>query len=89
LSESGALYVVNGLFGNEDFSSIVRIRLQGKKVKLIEGICDSIIEWRTSEKSPDVFKTAKPITSFIKNYDKTHAITLIRNLLYNGVIVLA
>lgn len=39
-------YIVNGLFGNEDFSSIVRVILIGRG-KAIETICDRIIEWRT------------------------------------------
>jgi hypothetical protein len=41
-------YIVNGLFGNEDYTSIVRVVLETQEAKNVE-ICDRIIEWRTSK----------------------------------------
>ncbi len=39
-------YIVNGLFGNEDNTSIVRVVLETGESKSAE-ICDKIIQWRT------------------------------------------
>lgn len=48
-------YIVNGLFGNEDFSSIVRVVLKTKS-KIAVAILDEVIAWRVSKPSPEVFQ---------------------------------
>jgi hypothetical protein len=40
-------YIVNGLFGNEDNASIVRVVLETQDASSSD-ICDKIIQWRTS-----------------------------------------
>lgn len=53
-------YIVNGLFGNEDFSSIVRVVLKTKS-KVAIAILDYVIAWRVSKPSPDIFKEERKL----------------------------
>ena len=49
--EESMKYIVNGLFGTEDFSSVVRVILKTTD-KLKAEMCDRVIAWRTTKESP-------------------------------------
>lgn len=87
--EESMKYIVNGLFGTEDFSSIVRVILKTTDKQTAE-MCDRIIAWRTTKESPEIFSDKRTISDLSlglgKNLQSTHAI---RSLLYNGLIVIS
>ncbi len=76
-------YIVNGLFGNEDNTSIVRVVLETEDPENSE-ICDRVIEWRISQPQID-FSTGKNATEIIGK--ESFGLQVIRSLIYNGVLV--
>lgn len=53
----GYSYIVNGLFGNEDLSSHVRILIKTKNVKYIK-LCDYLIKQKTSNNKDETIKVS-------------------------------
>ena len=76
-------YIVNGLFGNEDNTSIVRVVLETEDAENSE-ICDRVIQWRISQPQVD-FSTGKNVTEIIGK--ESSGLQVIRSLIYNGVLV--
>jgi hypothetical protein len=81
-------YIVNGLFGTEDNSSMVRVVLSTKS-KVGISVCDMLGAWRTSKKEDlGLYKEVKTPKDFIaEGADKKEVCQVLRNLLYNGVLV--
>ena len=81
-------YIVNGLFGTEDNSSMVRVVLSTKS-KVGISVCDQVGAWRSSKRDDlGLYKEAKTPKDFIvEGADKKEVCQVLRNLLYNGVLV--
>jgi hypothetical protein len=81
-------YIVNGLFGTEDNSSMVRVVLSTKS-KVAISVCDMVGAWRTSKRDDlGLYKEVKTPKDFIaEGADKKEVSQVLRNLLYNGVLV--
>jgi hypothetical protein len=81
-------YIVNGLFGTDDNSSMVRVVLSTKS-KVAMGVCDQVGAWRTSKRDDlGLYKEAKAPKDFIaEGADKREVCQVLRNLMYNGVLV--
>ena len=81
-------YLVNGLFGTEDNSSMVRVVLSTKS-KVAISVCDQVGAWRTSKKDDlGLYKETKNAKDFLaEGADKKEVCQVLRNLMYNGVLV--
>jgi len=82
-------YLVNGLFGTlEDNSSMVRVVLSSKSQTAIK-VCDQVMSWKISKREDlSLFKETKKVTDFLQEgMDKKEVCQVIRNLVYNGILV--
>ena len=74
--------MVNGLFGSEDNSSMVRIELLCENKETVK-VCDALIASRAKGElkvsAKHLFKTLAKVKTI--NYE------LLRNLIFNGVLV--
>jgi hypothetical protein len=80
-------YIVNGLFGTEDNSSMVRVVLSTKS-KASVSVCDMVGGWRGSKRDDlGLYKEARTPKDFIaEGADKKEVCQVLRNLMYNGVL---
>ena len=81
-------YIVNGLFGTEDNSSMVRVVLSTKS-KVGVSVCDMVGGWRGSKRDDlGLYKEARTPKDFIaEGAEKKEVCQVLRNLMYNGVLV--
>jgi hypothetical protein len=80
-------YILNGLFGSEDFSSIVRVVLHTKPKSPSVTLCDRIMAWRTSKPAPQVFKEPKTLAELTQDF-LSKSKQIVRSLLFHGVIII-
>ena len=90
-NESGVeKYIVHGLFGSEDNQSLLRV-VASTKSETAKKVCDQVMAWRASKRDDlGLFKEGKNVLEFIpEGADKKEVAQVIRNLVYNGVLVVS